>query len=262
MQTELLVKVILCLVPSVLVGGLAYWFYVQPSLSLQASRKAVIDRALSFMNEFLWNASIGSYRECPVLSEAPCAMNYWKEDNYLAYVFNTEYTVNRTKATRIHEQLANENFSYYDRWIALSNYSANYTMYPCSTCRPTTPYQDDWYADHVALDGIYDWKVGSTVKAQDRLDFIIGHMLDARLGLLRDNATDSEGFVYYKLALALILATELKNSAYVTKFSETLASQQNPDGSWLTGPAKPGGVFPNTESTILDIIALKLAWNL
>src|SRR5436853_3082368 len=89
-QTELLVKVILCLVPSILVGGLAYWFYVQPSLSLQASRKAVIDRALSFMNEFLWNASIGSYRECPVFSKAPCAMNYWKEDNYLAYVFNTE----------------------------------------------------------------------------------------------------------------------------------------------------------------------------
>ena len=114
----------------------------------------------------------------------------------------------------------------------------------------------------MALDGIHDGKVDKITEARERLNFLVGHMLDPRLSLFRDNATDGEGFVYYKLSLALILASELKNSTYTAQFSETLASQQNLDGSWLTGPARPAGVYPNTESTILDIIALKVAWNL
>ena len=66
----------------------------------------------------------------------------------------------------------------------------------------------------------------------------------------------------FNITVERVVITELKNSTYISQFSETLASQQNPDGSWLTGPAKPTGVFPNTESTILAIVALKLAWNL
>jgi len=257
-----LVKVILCLVPSVLFAGLAYWFYVEPSLQLQKQRENALYRALSFLNEFLWNSSAGAYRECPTFTNASCAMNYSVQDNYLAYIFNTEYIVNQTRATAIHEFLASKSFSYYDRWIVLSLFSANFTRYPCSTCEPPTPYVDNWYADHVALDGIYYGKIGKVPSAGERLNLLVGQLLDPRLGLFRDNATDGEGFVYYKLSLALILASELKNSTYTAELSETLASQQNLDGSWLTGPARPMGVFPNTESTILDIIALKLAWNL
>jgi hypothetical protein len=262
LQLNLLVRVALCLVPIVLLGGLAYWFYVQPSVQLQAERKAVVDRALSFLNEFLWNSSAGAYRECPLFTAATCAKNYPVEDNFLGYIFSTEYVANQTKATQIRGFLVSRNFSYYDRWIVLSLFSTNFSKYPCSTCNPATPYADNWYADHVALDGIYDWKVGDITGARERLNFLIGHLLDPRLGLFRDNATNSEGFVYYKLSLALILALDLKNSTYTAQFSETLASQQNPDGSWLTGPARPAGVFPNTESTILNIIALKAAWNL
>ena len=262
MRAGLLVKVILCLVPSIVFAGLAYWFYFQPTLQLQEQRRAVLHTALSFLNKFLWNSSAGAYRECPVFTAATCAKNYPVQDNYLAYIFNTEYVANQTKATGIREFLVSRNFSYYDRWIVLSLFSADFTKYPCSTCNPATPYADDWYADHVALDGIYDWKLGDITGARERLNFLVGRMLDPRLGLFRDNATDGEGFVYYKLSLALILASELKNSTYTAQFSETLASQQNPDGSWLTGPARPSGVFPNTESTILDIIALKAAWNL
>jgi len=262
LRLNLLFGAALCLVPIVLLSGLAYWFYFQPSVKLQAERQAVLDKALSFLNEFLWNSSAGAYRECPMFTNASCAVNYSVEDNYLAYIFNTEYVANQTRATEIHEFLVNKNFSYYDRWIVLSLVSANFTKYPCSNCNPATPYTDDWYADHVALDGIFDLRAGNIPGARERLNFLVGHMLDPRLGLFRDNATDGEGFVYYKLSLALILAWELKNSTYTAQFSETLASQQDPDGSWLTGPARPMGVFPNTESTILDIVALKLAWNL
>ncbi len=91
------------------------------------------------------------------------------------------------------------------------------------------------------------------------------HILDSRLGLPRDKATNetaTEGFVDYKIALGLILATELANSTYSDAFSKTLSSQQNKDGSWLTGPAQPTGVHPNTETMILIIIAMKLNWNL
>jgi hypothetical protein len=262
LQLNLLVRVALCLVPIVLLGGLAYWFYVQPSVQLQTERKAVVDKALSFLNEFLWNSTAGAYRECPLFTAATCAKNYPVQDNYLGYIFNTEYIANQSKATEIHRFLVSENFSYSDRWIVLSPFSANFTKYPCSTCNPATPYADNWYADHVALDGIYDWRVGNSIGARERFTFLVGNMIDPRLGLFRDNATDGEGFVYYKLSLALILASDLKNSTYTAQFSEALASQQNPDGSWLTGPPRPAGVFPNTESTILNIIALKAAWNL
>lgn len=190
------------------------------------------------------------------------ASNYFPQDNFLAYIFNTEYVINQTRAEQIHKFLVTNNLTYYNRWIVLSNNPANYTRYPCGTCEQKTPYSNNGFADNVALDGIYDFKSGNVSGARERFDFLVGHMLDSRLGLLRDNATGTEGFVYYKVSLALILASELGNSTYTTQLSVTLASQQNLDGSWLTGPARPGGVFPNTESTVLDLIALKLAWTL
>ena len=234
MRVGLLAKVILCLVPSIVFAGLAYWFYFEPAIQVRQQRRAVLDRALSFLNKFLWNSSAGAYRECPLFTAGTCAKNYPVQDNYLAYIFNTEYVANQTKATEIHQFLVSRNFSYYDRWIVLSLFSTNFTKYPCSTCNPATPYADDWYADHVALDGIHDGKVDNITEARERLNFLVGHMLDPRLSLFRDNATDGEGFVYYKLSLALILASGLKNSTYMAQFSETLASQQNPDGSWLS----------------------------
>ena len=163
----------------------------------------------------------------------------------------------------IHGLLVHNNFTSYNRWLVPSNYQANYSRYQCYTCQPPTPYGDDRYADHLALDGIYYWKIGNSSGAREKFDFLVGHMLDSRLGLLRDNATNAnptEGFVYYKLALSLILASELGNSTYTDQFSKTLLSQQNLDGSWLTGPAQPAGVYPNAETTILIIMALKLVW--
>ncbi len=112
------------------------------------------------------------------------------------------------------------------------------------------------------MDGVYDWKTDNVSGARERFGFLVGHMLDSRLGLLTDSATPMEGFVYYKLALSLILASELGNTTYADQFAKTLMSQQTPDGSWLTGPAELAGAYPNTETTILIIIALKLDWNM
>ncbi len=257
MKPVLLVKVLACIVPGVLFGGLAYWFYLQPARDLQAERKAVLDRALSFLEGNLWDPVNGSYREVPVFTGSYLATNHNLDDNFLAYIFHTEYVVDPMRAEETKALLLRKSFTEYGRWLVLSKYQANYSRY--------SPYGDDQYADHVALDGIYDWKRGSFSGARERFGFLVGHMLDSRLGLLRDNATGDnatlkEGFVYYKLALSLILASELGNSTYTGRFSKTLSSQQNPDGSWLTGPAQPIGVYPNTETTILIIIALKLGW--
>ncbi len=51
--------------PGGVVRGLAYWFYLQPILELQAERKAVLDKALSFLENSLWqpvNESLGASR--------------------------------------------------------------------------------------------------------------------------------------------------------------------------------------------------------
>jgi len=65
-----------------------------------------------------------------MFTNASCAVNYPAQDNYLAYIFNTEYVANQTRATEIHEFLVNKNFSYHNRWIVLSLFSANFTKYP------------------------------------------------------------------------------------------------------------------------------------
>ncbi|HYY91035.1 MAG TPA: hypothetical protein VE955_03530 [Candidatus Dormibacteraeota bacterium] len=254
MRVSLLFKVILCTVPSILFGGLAYWFYLKPTLQLQTDRKTILDNALRFLESNLWDSANGSYREVPLFTNSALAANHNLDDNFLAYVFHTEYEIDLAKAVAVHGLLARNNFTTYSRWLVLSNCRANYSRYQ--------PYGDTAYADHVALDGIYYLKTGNTTGAREKLDFLIVHMLDARLGLLRDNATSTERFVYYKVALSLILATELGNSTYTDEFSKTLSSQQNPDGSWLTGPAQPSGVYPNTETTVLIIMALKLTWNI
>ncbi len=250
MKPVRLVMVLACIVPGVLFGGLAYWFYLEPI----RERKAVLERGLSFLGNSLWDPVNGSYSEVPVFTGSSLATNHGLDDNFLAYIFHTEYVVDPTRAGGIHVLLARNNFAGYGRWLVLSTYQANYSRY--------SPYGDDQYADHVALDGIYDWKTGNLSGTRERLDFLVGHLLDSRLGLLRDSTTPTEGFAYYKLALSLILASELGNSTYTDQFSETLMSQQNLDGSWLTGSAQPVGVYPNTETTILIIIALKLGWNM
>ena len=101
---------ILCLIPSIVFAGIAYWFYFGPALQVRQQRRAVLDRALSFLNKFLWNSSAGAYRECPLFTAATCAMSYPVQDNYLGYIFNTEYVANQTKATEIHQFLGEQEF--------------------------------------------------------------------------------------------------------------------------------------------------------
>ncbi len=253
MKAVLLVKVLACIVPGVLFGGLAYWFYLQPILELQAERRAVLERGLSFLENSLWDTVNGSYREDPLFTGSSLAENHNLDDNFLAYIFHTEYVVDPTRAGEMHALLARNSFTGYGRWLVLSKYQANYSRY--------SPYDDDNYTDHVGLDGIFYWKTGNFSGARKRFGFLVGHMLDSRLGLLKDNATRTEGFVYYKLALSLILASELGNSTYTDQFSKTLSSHKNLDGSWLTGPAQPAGVYPNAETTVLIIMSLKQSWN-
>src|SRR5713101_1512113 len=162
MKPVLLVKVLACIVPGVLFGALAYWFYLEPILELQAERRAVLERGLSFLENSLWDPVNGSYREVPVFTGSSLAGNHNLDDIFLAYIFHTEYVVDPTRAGEIHVLLTCNNFTRYGRWLVLSKYQANYSRY--------SPYGDDQYADHVALDGIYDWKTGNLSGARGRFD--------------------------------------------------------------------------------------------
>lgn len=158
----------------------------------------------------------GSYREVPVFTKSSLSANHSLDDNFLAYIFHREYDVNATRASDIRSFLARYNYNESRRWIVLSNYEANYSRY--------SPYGDQSYADHIALDGIYDLKMKNVSGARVEFDFLVTSTLDSKIGLFRDNATPVNGFEYYKVALGLILASELGNSTYVDQFSKTLSS--------------------------------------
>jgi len=66
-----------------------------------------IDEALrsgySFLVDNLWDEEKGAYKECPSPNPEGLDRNYSGDDNYLAYIFHTEYSYfkNETKAQNI-----------------------------------------------------------------------------------------------------------------------------------------------------------------
>jgi len=115
------------------------------------------------------------------------------------------------------------------------------------------------YADLAALDGIKDARDGRILEAERRLNYILRNMY--RDGLIEDKATPLDGHEYYKLALTLILAHRIKQKSwraptFIDQSTETLLTLQRPDGSWSTDDKDPATTYPNTETTILILIAL------
>jgi len=211
-----------------------------------------IEKGYKFLRENLWDEAKGAYRECPPGSEG-LESNYWGDDNYLALIFHRDYErfKDSERANRI-QQFLEKNPPRLElglsRWRVLS--AANYMQYQ--------PYNNWEYADQVALDGIYHARIGNIEKAKECFNYLIEKMY--RNGLIADEATPKNGHEYYKLALALILAHHLKNEdpkaeRLIPILTENLSNLQRSDGSWLTDDKPPS--WPNTETTILILIALK-----
>ncbi len=175
MKPIYIVKTALCIGPSVVFAGLAYLFCLQPALELQNENKAVLDRALSFLENYLWDPANGSYREVPFFTNSTLAENHNADDNFLAYILHTEFVVDPKRASEIHSLLVRDNLASYSRWLVLSNNQANYTRYECARCNPPTPYRDNGYADHIVLDRIYYWKTRNLTGARERLNFLVAH---------------------------------------------------------------------------------------
>ena len=209
-----------------------------------------IGKGYRFLVSNLWDEERGAYRECPPSNPEGKDKNYWGDDNYLAYIFHSEYPSfkDETKAQRILLYLRT-NPPYLERgkqhWVVLSR---NYTQF--------SPYNDNEYADKVALDGIYYAKSGAIEKARERFNYLILKMYNSSVGLIEDKATLKNGHEYYKLGLALILAVHLKNSTYAEAFVYKLLKLQRADGSWLTDDLDQETTYPNTETTIIILIAL------
>ena len=80
-------------------------------------------------------------------------------------------------------------------------------------------------------------------------------------GLIEDAATSQNGHEYYKLGLALILASLLMDKyplaeTYAQKFLDKLLDLQKEDGSWLTDDKDMMTTYPNTETTIIILMAI------
>lgn len=85
---------------------------------------------------------------------------------------------------------------------------------------------------------------------------IVSNMYNSHIELIKDNATEKNGHEYYKMALSLILAQHLQNSTFTRIFTRRLIQPQRIDGSWLTDDKDPETTYPNTETTILILLAL------
>lgn len=115
------------------------------------------------------------------------------------------------------------------------------------------------YADRVALDGVYYARTGDVERAKQRFRYLMENL--CRNGIIEDKDTPKSGHEYYKLALTLILACHLEDHLpeareYIRTLAEKLLELQRPDGSWLTDDKDPETTYPNTETTILILIAL------
>ncbi len=84
MKPAMIAKVLACIVPGVLFGGLAYWFYLQPARDLQAERETVLERAVSLLEDNLWDPVSRFYREVPVFTGSSLAGNHYLDDKFLA----------------------------------------------------------------------------------------------------------------------------------------------------------------------------------
>jgi hypothetical protein len=212
-----------------------------------------IRKGYSFLVDNLWDEGKGAYRECPSPNPEGKDKNYSGDDNYLAYIFHTDYLFfkNETKAQKI--------MLFFDtnpenlgrgvrRWIVLSH---DYSRF--------SPYNNNEYADRVALDGIYYAKIGDMEKAKERFNFLISNMYNSSIGLIEDKATSENGHEYYKLGLALILAVHLKNRTYSDAFVDKLLNLQQADGSWLTDDKDLETTYPNAETTIIILVALDIS---
>jgi hypothetical protein len=210
----------------------------------------VIETGYFFLENNLWNEEAGAYQLTP-FNSIPSG-----DDNYLAYIFHTEYSrfKDDTKASRINSYL-HDNPPNVDlgmrRWIVLSSNFSQYELYNNYTS----------YADWNALDGIYFAKTNNKSQAKYCLDMIISQMYNPYIELIEDNATEKDGHEYYKIALSLILAHYLENSPYIPIFTRRLIQLQRTDGSWLTDDKDLETTHPNTETTILILLALEYVRN-
>ena len=212
-----------------------------------------VSRGYSFLTHSLWDDEVGAYRECPSPNPEGKDKNYWGDDNYLAYIFHTEYFEDAYRADKIRGFLHTSPLRLEEgirRWIVLSS---NFTEYE--------PYNNTLYeyADQITLDGIYYAMNGDLEVARMHFNILIQKWYDLNTGLIFDKATlDGEGRQYYKVALALILARRLNNSTYINLFTDKLVSLQRADGSWLTDDKWGSRVYPNAETTILILLALRI----
>ncbi len=250
MKFKVLIVGLVCLLISAAV--VAYYLEMERWRLLIQRLDQSIDRGVSFLENNLWDEEMGAFREVPLtcpLEEEKLKHN--PDDNVLAYIFYAEYETYRNE-TRANMILSFLNNTLKERWIILSSL---YTEYDVA--------EDDQYADNVTLNGIYYFKIGNIDRARDRFDLIMREMYDYEIGQIEDKATSREGHVYYKLALTSILASMLGEKPYVSMFSVTLMDLQNEtDGSWQTDDLDPSSTCPNTETTILILIALESARNL
>ncbi|NIM44884.1 MAG: hypothetical protein GTN80_03505 [Nitrososphaeria archaeon] len=214
---------------------------------LEKRMNVSIERGLVFLNDNLWAEKVGAYRV------TPDEEIFFGDDNYLAYVFHTEYPVfrNGTRADMILSFLRSKPLNLdlgRRRWVVLSS---NYTDYKA--------YEEVGWADKAILDGIYYAKFKDIAKAWDHFRNVASDMYDPEIGLIEDVETDKLGNEYYKTALALILAAELDEEVYIRRFSHKLMELQREDGSWLTDNRDPSTTYPNTETSLVILMALSQA---
>lgn len=249
MNKKVVALVIISLLAGIVVLGILYHnlkkaYDEMEKLDLTLDR--VIENGYSFLENRLWNKKLGVYQVTPFDS------TLFGDDNYLAYIFHTEYPrfKNLTRAEAIWGFLKNSSDTLEQgerRWVVLSS---NFTEY-----QPYNEYTS--YADWNALDGIYFAKTHNASQAEYCFSMIISQMYDTHVELIEDDATEENGHEYYKIALSLILAHHLENSTYVRVFTRRLIQLQRTDGSWLTDDKDLDTTFPNTETTILILLALE-----
>jgi len=213
-----------------------------------------VENGYEFLGEDLWAEAEGVYRECPIGS-GDFEGNYWGDDNYLALIFHRDYErFKDSESADPIQQFLEKNPPRLKlglrRWCVLS--ADNYTQY--------NPYNNWEYADQVALDGIYHARIGDLEKAKEHFNYLTEKMYNSSNGFIEDEATSKNGHEYYKLALTLALAHHLKEDPeacrYIPTLTEKLLDLQGSDGSWLTDDKPPS--YPNTETTILALLALNL----
>lgn len=215
----------------------------------EAEIRRVVRQGYLYLSDNLWDEVRGMYRECPSPNPERLDEKYNPDDNYLAYLFHSEYPTfrNGTRAEIIWSFLLECNISEFElaekRWAVLSSNYARHQVYNSTE-----------YGDQIALDGLFYVKSGDRENALRCFNELI-KKYNFTNRFLEDKATPINGHEYYKLGLALILACHLKNDTYIQRFVEKMLDLQSPeDGSWLTDDKSTS--WPNTETTVIILLAL------